>query len=100
MRGILIDPGEAPEIPRFPNTEQELAELAGGLLQRRPIRHRFAALLFVPLRGHALPTRFYDGSWYYGRLLIVGWRNNRMTDLSRNDAEDLARRWNRMEVEP
>lgn len=81
MRGIVIDPGAKPELYRLPDTLQELQRFMGGYAQRCPISNRFAALFYLPQVGQSLPTRHYNGRWFYGRLCLVGWRNARMTDL-------------------
>lgn len=89
MRGIVIDPGAKPELYRLPDTLQELQRFMGGYAQRCPISNRFAALFYLPQAGQSLPTRHYNGRWFYGRLCLVGWRNARMTDLPMPLAEEL-----------
>lgn len=97
MKGILIDSGEAPAVCNLADTEQGLAAFVGGPLERKPIRGQFAALLYTKrLRG--MPTRYYDGRWYYGRLLIVGWRQGRPRSLTREEQETLLRQWSQVEV--
>lgn len=99
MRGILIDPGCAPEIRKLPDTAQGLNEYLGGQVQIRRFGQVFAALIYTHAAAQAMPNRHYIDQWYYGRLLIVGWRNNRMTDLPRDLAEELCRRWAGVEVQ-
>lgn len=99
MRGILIDPGCAPEICKLPDTAQGLNAFLGGQVQIKRFGQVFAALVYTHCAAQALPTRHFDGRWYYGRLLIVGWRSNRMTDLPRNLAEELCRKWAAVEVQ-
>ena len=48
----------------------------------------------------AHPPRHYKGRWFYGRLMIVGWRNNRMTDLPKPLAEELLQKFTPVEVTP
>lgn len=81
MRGILIDPGCAPEIRKLPNTAQGLNAFLGGEVQIYRFGSVFAALVYTHQAHQAMPNRHYIDRWYYGRLCIVGWRNNRMTDL-------------------
>lgn len=81
MRGILIDPGCAPEIRKLPNTAQGLNAFLGGEVQIYRFGNVFAALVYTHQAQQAMPNRHYIDRWYYGRLCIVGWRNNRMTDL-------------------
>lgn len=98
LKGILIDSGEAPVLYSLADTEQGLAAFVGGPLKRKPIRGQFAALLYTDtIQG--LPTRHYDGRWYYGRLLIVGWRKGRPRSLTRVEQETLLRQWDRVEVQ-
>ena len=96
MKGILIDSGEAPVVYNLADTEQGLAAFVGGPLKRKPIRGQFAALLYTDtVRG----LRYYDGRWYYGRLLIVGWRKGRPQSLTREEQETLLRQWSQVEVQ-
>lgn len=99
MRGILIDPGEAPEIRNVPDTAQGLDAYLGGPVRVKLFSTQPAALIYLPgLPGRAMPTRFYDDQWYYGRLLIVGWRRGRQMPLPQSLADDLAMKFRAMEV--
>lgn len=100
MRGIVIDPGAKPELYRLPDTLQELQRFMGGYAQRCPISNRFAALFYLPQAGQNLPTRHYNGRWFYGRLCLVGWRGGRMTDLPKPLAEELLQKFTPVEVTP
>ncbi len=100
MRGIVIDPGAKPELYRLPDTLQELQRFMGGYAQRCPIDNNFAALFYLPQAGQSLPTRHYNGRWFYGRLCLVGWRNARMTDLPMPLAEELLQKFAPVEVTP
>lgn len=98
MKGILIDSGEAPVVYNLADTEQGLAAFVGGPLKRKPIRGQFAALLYTDtVRG--MPTRYYDGRWYYGRLLIVGWSRSRIRPLTNEEQKTLLRQWSQVEVQ-
>ena len=98
MKGILIDSGEAPVVYNLADTEQGLAAFVGGPLKRKPIRRQFAALLYTDtVRG--MPTRYYDGRWYYGRLLIVGWSRSRIRPLTNEEQETLLRQWSQVGVQ-
>lgn len=99
MRGILIDSGKPPEIRNVPDTAQGLDAYLGGPVRVKLFSTQPAALVYLPvLPGHAMPTRFYDGQWYYGRLLIVGWRRGRQVPLPQALAENLADKFRAMEV--
>ena len=99
MRGIVIDPGKAPEICKLPNDSQGLERWLGGPVRIKPFSTQPAALAYVPcLAGQAMPTRLYGGAWYFGRLLIVGWRRSRLVPLPEPLARELAEYFAPMEV--
>ena len=99
MRGILIDPGQPPEVRNIPDTAQGLDAYLGGAVRIKSFSTQPAALVYLPgLPGRALPTRFYDGQWYYDRLLIVGWRRGRQVKLPKALAKDLDAKFRAMEV--
>lgn len=98
MRGIVIDPGEAPKVVKLPNTEQELAHWIGGPVKLKPFGHVFAALIYTHCSGQALPCRHYMGQWFYGRLLLVGFRNSKITSLPAELSSQLAAQWKETEV--
>ena len=99
MRGILIDPGCAPVVCKLPDTAQGLNGFLGGEMQVRRFGQVFAALVYTHAAAQAMPNRHYLDRWYYGRLCIVGWRSNRMTDLPADLAEELCRKWAAVEVQ-
>ncbi|MFR4340080.1 MAG: hypothetical protein ACLT3F_04790 [Gemmiger formicilis] len=83
----------------MPDTAQGLDAYLGGAVRIKPFSTQPAALAYVPcLAGHAMSTRFYDGQWYYGRLLIVGWRRSRLVPLPEPLARELAEHFAPMEV--
>ncbi|WP_298733542.1 hypothetical protein [uncultured Subdoligranulum sp.] len=99
MRGILIDPGQPPEVRNIPDTAQGLDAYLGGAVRIKPFSTQPAALAYVPcLAGQAMPTRLYGGAWYFGRLLIVGWRRSRLVPLPEPLARELAEYFAPMEV--
>lgn len=99
MRALIIDPGKAPEICKLPDTGQELERWLGGPMQMQKFGHCFAALLYSRQAGAARPNRRYLDHWYYGRLLIVGCRNNRLGSLPKDLARQLAQQWANVEVQ-
>lgn len=99
MRGILIDPGCEPKVCKLPDTAQGLNSFLGGAVQIRRFGQVFAALVYTHQATQAMPNRHYIDRWYYGRLLIVGWRSNRMTDLPHDLVEELCRKWSSVEVQ-
>lgn len=99
MRGILIDPGCEPKVCKLPDTAQGLNGFLGGEVQIRRFGQVFAALVYTHQATQAMPNQHYIDRWYYGRLLIVGWRSNRMTNLPHDLAEELCRKWSSVEVQ-
>lgn len=92
MRGIVIDPGQAPVIvSMMPSDSQQLESWMGGPFRLKPFGHVFAALAYTNSAGQALPCRHYAGRWYYGRLLLVGFKHNRITSLPPDLAQELAK---------
>lgn len=100
MRGILIDPGAKPVICKLPDTEAGLHRYLGGQPRRVSFGSYPAALLYCSRAGERLPCRHYIDRWYYGRLLIVGWRNGNITNMDKAAAEALAAKWENPEVAP
>lgn len=99
MRGILIDSGKPPEIRNLPDTAQGLDAYLGGPVRVKLFSTQPAALVYLPgIPGRAMPTRFYDDQWYYGRILIVGWRRGRQVPLPEPLARELAEHFAPMEV--
>lgn len=99
MRGIVIDPGQAPVIVSLmPSDSQRLEDWMGGPFRLKPFGNVFAALAYTNAAGQALPCRHYDGRWYYGRLLIVGWRRGRQVSLAPALADELAKIFSQVEV--
>ena len=99
MRGIRIYPGKAPEICNVPDTAQGLDALLGGPSTLVPFATKPVALVCIPrLQGVAMPTLRYGGAWYYGRLLIVGWRRSRLVPLPEPLAAELAEHFTPLEV--
>lgn len=100
MRGIVIDPGLAPIIvSMMPSDSQQLESWMGGPFRLKPFGNVFAALAYSNAAGQALPCRHYDGRWYYGRLLLVGFQHNRITSLPPDLAQELAAKWENTEVQ-
>lgn len=100
MRGILIDPGVKPELCKLPDTEAGLTRCLGGQPRRLPFGSYPGPLLHCSGPGEAMPCRRYLGRWYYGRLLIVGWRRGTIANLDKATAEALAAKWEHAEVAP
>ena len=99
MRGILIDSGKPPEIRNVPDTSQGWDALLGGNSQVKYFSLHPAALVYLPQDPHnTLPTLCYNGIWYYGTLLIVGWRNGHNFPLSAALAAELAEAFSHREV--
>lgn len=98
MRGIIIDPGKAPEICKLPNDSQGLERWLGGPVHMRPFGKYPAALLHTATAEQDLPNRHYLERWYYGRLIIAGYKNCRLMPLPQDLAEQLAEHFTPVEV--
>ena len=99
VRGIRIDPGQPPEVCNVPDTAQGLDALLGGPSTLVPFATKPAALVCaLDLSGKTMPTRYYAGTWYYGRLLIVGWKRSRLVPLPEPLAHELAEHFTPVEV--
>lgn len=99
MRGILIDPGQAPEVRNVPDTAQGLDAYLGGHSMVKCFSFKDAALVYLPHdERNTLPTLRYDGRWYYGTLLVMGWKGGRALPLKTALADELAETFARREV--
>lgn len=77
MRALIIDPGKAPKITtQLPNDEQGIARWLGGPVRMQPFGQYPAALLYTAPAGQDVPNRHYIDRWYYGRLIIVGYKSS------------------------
>lgn len=99
MRALIIDPGKAPEIPtQLPNDEQGIARWLGGPVRMQPFGLYPAALLYTAPAVQDVPNRHYIDRWYYGRLIIVGYKSCRLMPLPEDLAAQMARQWADVEV--
>lgn len=99
VRGIRIDPGASPEICNVPDTAQGWDALLVGHTLLQYFSCKPAALVYVPgLPGRAMPNRRYAGNWYYGSLLIVGWKRGHVVPLRKPLAAELAEHFKPVEV--
>ena len=99
MRALIIDPGLAPETTtQLPNDEQGIARWLGGPVRMQPFGQYSAALLYTALAGQDVPNRHYIDRWYYGRLIIVGYKSCRLMPLPEDLAAQMARHWADVEV--
>ena len=99
MRALIIDPGKAPEITtQLPNDEQGIARWLGGPVRMQPFGQYSAALLYTAPAGQDVPNRHYIDRWYYGRLIIVGYKSCRLMPLPEDLAAQMARHWADVEV--
>ncbi len=99
VRGIRIDPGMPPRICKVPDTAQGLDALLGGHSMVKCFSFKDAALVYLPHdERNTLPTLRYDGRWYYGTLLVLGWKGGRALPLKTALADELAETFARREV--
>lgn len=105
MKGIVIDPGKAPEICKLPNDSQGLERWLGGPMRvdrfpTQPVGLAYATKALGPLPASwaHCATRIWRGNAYYGRLLLLGWHGSAPTDIPKALIEDLVKQWSAMEV--
>lgn len=99
MRALIIDPGKAPETAtQLPHDEQGIARWLGGPVRMQPFGQYPAALLYTAPAGQDVPNRHYIDRWYYGRLIIVGYKSCRLMPLPKDLAAQMARQWADVEV--
>ncbi len=99
MRALIIDPGKALEITtQLPNDEQGIARWLGGPVRMQPFGQYPAALLYTATAGQDVPNRHYIDRWYYGRLIIVGYKSCRLMPLPQALADQIAQQWADVEV--
>ena len=99
MRALIIDPGKAPEVTtQLPNDEKGIARWLGGPVHMKPFGQYPAALLYDVRPGVDLPNRHYIDRWYYGRLIIVGYKNCKIMPLPKDLIDTLIWQWGDVEV--
>lgn len=106
MKGIVIDPGKAPEICKLPTESQGLERWLGGPMRvdrfpTQPVGLAYVRKALVgplPASWARCATRIWRGNAYYGRLLLLGWHGKIPTDIPKALIEDLVKQWSAMEV--
>ena len=87
MKGILIEPGKAPEPANLPDTLSAMESRLGGTVEHY-IFPRTPAVLFVgrydgPIQPASLLNRTYRGRQLYGPILCYGWKGNSIVPLNK-----------------
>lgn len=96
MKGILIEPGRAPEPANLPDTLSAMEARLGGTVEHY-IFPRTPAVLVYGIMGRDL-NRIYRGQHLYGPILCYGWRNNTLQPLSRDLQSEMLDRLKDTEV--
>lgn len=96
MKGILIEPGRAPELANLPDTLSAMEARLGGTVEHYIFPRTPAVLLFGVL-GKGL-NRIYRGHNIYGTILCYGWRNNTLQPLSKDLQSEMLDRLKDTEV--
>ena len=106
MRALIIDPGKPPEVCKLPNDSQGIERWLDGPMRVDIFPTQPVALAYVTKARGPLPaswahcaTRIWRGDAYYGRLLLIGWRNNTPADVPKALIDDLIKQWRDVEVE-
>ena len=96
MKGILIEPGRAPEPASLPDTLQGIeARLQSPCEQK--VLPRTPAVLVYGIYGRGL-CRTYRGQHLYGPILCYGWKNNTLQPLNKDLQAEMLDRLKEMEV--
>lgn len=82
MKGILIEPGKAPEVTSLPDTLQGIEALLRCPCEQK-VLPRTPAVLVYGILGKGL-NRIYRGQPLYGPILCYGWKNNTLQPLSKD----------------
>lgn len=105
MKGIVIDPGKAPEICKLPNDSQGIERWLGGPMRvdrfpTHPVALAYVTKAFGPHPASCThcATRIWRGNAYYGRLILLGWHGAVPMDVPKNLIEDLIKQWPDVEV--
>lgn len=99
MRAIVIQPGQAPEETSI-RDERAIGGILGGDWTVQPMSLAPAALAYRRLSGQAMPCRYYAWRWYYGTLMLIGWRRGRVATLDKDTSDALIRQFGAVEVKP
>ena len=102
MKGILIEPGRAPEPANLPDTLSAMEARLGGTVEHY-IFPRTPAVLFVgryegPIQPASLLNRKYRGRQLYGPILCYGWKGNNIQPMNKDVQTEMLDRLKGTEV--
>ena len=102
MKGILIEPGRAPEPANLPDTLSAMEARLGGTVEHY-IFPRTPAVLFVGrYDGHIQPAsllnRKYRDRQLYGPILCYGWKGNNIQPMNKDIQAEMLDRLKDTEV--
>lgn len=81
MKGILIEPGRAPEPANLPDTLSAMEARLGGTVEHY-IFPRTPAVLFFRTAGQPV-NRVVRGQPLCGTILCYGWKNNSLVPMGK-----------------
>lgn len=84
MKGILIEPGRAPEPAILPDTLQGIEHFMDGTCLMRVLPRTPAVLFFLEVSIDCRLNRVYRGQHLYGPILCYGWKNNTLQPLNKD----------------
>ena len=96
MKGILIEPGRAPEPANLPDTLSAMEARLGGTVEHY-IFPRTPAVLFFRTAGQPV-NRVVRGQPLCGTIFCYGWRNNTLQPLSKDLQAEMLERLKETEV--
>lgn len=99
MKALFIEPnGSIPEpwVVNVSPTGEAIERLMGGPCKIKRDSFLPYALIYTAKGGQK--CRRWRDRWYYGNLLLIGWRNNRPMALSPALIRELKEKWRSVEV--
>lgn len=96
MKGILIEPGRAPEPANLPDTLSAMEARLGGTVEHY-IFPRTPAVLFFRTAGQPV-NRVVRGQPLCGTIFCYGWKNNSFVPMSKDLQAELLDRLKDTEV--
>ncbi len=96
MKGILIEPGRAPEPANLPDTLSAMEARLGGTVEHY-IFPRTPAVLFFRTAGQPV-NRVVRGQPLCGPILCYGWKNNSLVPMGKGLQAEMLDRLKETEV--
>ena len=97
MKGLLVEPGKAPEVTTLPDTLQGIEAWLQCPCEQK-VLPRTPAVLVYGIYGQGL-NRTYRGQNIYGPILCYGWKGNNIQPMSKDVQTEMLDRLKGAEVE-